>query len=95
MSSHGTDAGARPAHIPPQKQQVHQLLHIISAEPVLGNAHAVAGDHCLALHIDPGNLLQLLARQPAGREDDIPRGLPEVGGKCLEAVGVLADEDRV
>ena len=55
VPSHRTDAGARPADIAAQEQQVHQLLHIIGAEPVLGHAHAVAGDHRLALHVDPGN----------------------------------------
>ena len=62
---------------------------------MLRDPHAVAGDHRLALHVNPRNPFQLLARQTAGREDVVPGGLSEIGSECFETVGVIGDKDRV
>jgi hypothetical protein len=84
-----------PAPGRPQEQKIHHLLYSIGTQPVLGDAHAVAGDHRLALHIRPRDAFQLRARQPAARKDLIPGGFSQIGSECLKALGVFRDERPV
>jgi len=56
VSSHRDDARAGPANVSAQKQQVHDLLHVLSAATVLGNTHAIAGHDIFGLKVNLSRL---------------------------------------
>src|SRR6266852_5398963 len=65
MAANGTDAGAGPADITTHHEEVGDLLHVLRAVSVLGDAHAVADDDGFGLDVDlsdPLNLGPLQAR---------------------------------
>ena len=45
VAAHRRDAGAGPADIAPQQQQVDEHCHVVEAVDVLGQPHAVDADH--------------------------------------------------
>jgi hypothetical protein len=80
MAAHRADPRPGLAEIAAKQQQIHDLLHICSAEPVLGDPHAVDDYNSGCPHIDGRHALQLFARQPAAYRDTV---LPPAGGARL------------
>src|SRR5262245_64949220 len=67
VTAHRTDAGAGSAEIAPQQQQIDDLLDVLRAVTMLGDAHSVADDHRFRLHVDRGRALELILLQPETR----------------------------
>src|SRR6516164_1092592 len=92
MTAYRADPGSGLAEIAPQQEQVHSLLHICGAEPMLRDPHAVADNNGLRPHVDIRHTLQLVARQTAHTQYVVPARVAEIVGEGLEAVGVPRDE---
>ena len=95
MAAQGADAGAGLADIAAHQQQIGDLLDILGAVAVLGDAHAVAEDHVLGLDIDRRHALDFGASEARSPLDRLPAGGLDVGLQRLEAAGVLGDEGAV
>src|SRR6516165_2346318 len=95
MTAYWADAGSGLAEIAAQQQQIHRLLHVCSAEPVLGDPHAVDDDNGACSHVDGRHTLQLVARKPAYPQYVFPIGLAEIVRERLEAVCMLRDEIEI
>src|SRR5277367_1112371 len=95
MAAHRADPCPRLPEITAQQQQIHDLLDVRSAEPVLGDPHAVHDDNGACLPIDTRHALQLIARQAADPEYVFPCCLAQIVGESLEAVCVLRDKIEI
>src|SRR6516164_2325118 len=92
VTAHRADPRPRLADIAAQQQQVHSLLYIRSAKPMLRDPHAVADNNGLPPHVDVRYTLQLVAQQTADAQYVFPTRVAEIIGEDLEAVGVPRDE---
>ena len=92
MTANRADAGAFAPHIAAQQREIGDLLHVIRAAPVLGDAHAVHEDGTLGLHISAGGIFHVLARQAGLTFDVRPLRALEIVDQRLDADGVTADE---
>ena len=80
MAAHGRHAGAVAADIALQQPQIDELLDVVAAVDVLGQAHAVHRDRALGVDVDVGRRLDVgageaafvLDRRPVGRVDMRP-----------------------
>ena len=63
MAANRTNAGAFAADIAAQQRQIGDLLHVMRAALVLGDAHAVDQDGAFRLHVGIGGIFEILARQ--------------------------------
>ena len=63
VSSHRDNARAGSADVPSQQQQIHNLLHVLSAAKVLGDTHPEAGHDVVGLEVDLGRLFELDPKQ--------------------------------
>ena len=95
MAAHRADPRSGLAEIAAQQQQIHDLLHVCSAEPMLGDPHAVDDDDGACSHVDGRHALQLVARQAADPQYVFPVGLAEIVRERLEAVCMLRDEIEI
>ena len=95
MAAHRADPRSGLAEIAAQQQQIHDLLHVCSAEPVLGDPHAVDDDNGACSHVDSRHAFQLVARQAAGAQYVFPFRLAEIVGERVEAVCMLRDEIEI
>ena len=95
VAAHRTRPRARPPDVAAQHQEVADHVHVLDAEMVLGEAHAVDGDHRLGLRVGLGGALQVGAREARLALDVAPVGGAAEGGERLEAGCVQADEGVV
>ena len=92
MAPHRADARARLADLAAHQQQVDQHLHVVDAEPVLRQPHAIDGDDGLRPGKGERRGLQLRARQARGLLDLGPAGRARLRLEGLEALGVPGDK---
>ncbi len=95
VAAQRADAGARLAVIALQQQQVRDLLDIVGATHVLGDAHAVGDDGGVGLRIGGGDLAELGAAEAGDGFDRRPRRRAQIGGERFEPIGMLGDEGVV
>src|SRR5439155_11956292 len=92
MAAHRADPCSGFAEIAPEQQQIYDLLHVCSAESVLGDPHAVDDDDGTRPHVDGRHTLQLFARQSTDVQYVFPFCPAEIIRERLEAVCVVGDE---
>ena len=95
MAAHRADAGARPAEIAPQQQQIGDLLHVLGAAAMLGDPHAVADDGAIWPRCRRAAIRSICAARRRRRAGCPPRVRADVLGQRLEARRVLLDEGDV
>src|SRR5271169_1858029 len=95
MTAYRADPGSGFAEIAAQQQQIHHLLHVIGAEPMLGDPHAIDDDNSARSYVDGRHTRQLFARQTADAQYVFPFCLPEIVGECFEPVRMLRDEIEI
>ena len=95
VAADAAGAGAGPADMPAEQQQVHQHPDGGHGVAVLGEAHRPAGDHPLRPGDHAPGTLDLLARDTGALDDVLPAGRLQVGVELGEAIGVIADEGVV
>src|SRR5215471_2755129 len=95
MAAHRADPRSGLAEIPAQQEQIHHLLYVCGAEPMLGDPHAVAQDNGARPHIDGSHPLQLFARQTADAQYVVPARAAEIVGERLEAMRMLVNEIEI
>ena len=90
-------AGARagPADVPAQQQQVHQLLHVADAVPMLREAHRPARDRAPARRVELRQLAHLAPRDAGTGLELLERVRLERLREAFEARGVLGEERPV
>ncbi len=72
MAAHRAQAGAVAADIAAQQGEIGELLDVLRAVAVLGDAHAEDEDGPLGLGVGGGRLLDVGARQAGDRFDIRP-----------------------
>ena len=92
VAAHWARAGARAADIAAQEQQVDDHLDGRHRMLVLRDPHAPAGDDAAGLDVCIAGLADFVFRQARFGLDGGPRFGAHVGGKDVEATGVLGDE---
>src|SRR5208283_1006303 len=95
MAAHRANPSPGLAEIAAQQQQIHDLLHVCSAEQMLGNPHAVDDDNGACSHIDGCHALQLVAWQAADAQYFFPFCLAEIVGERLKPVRMVRDEIEI
>src|SRR6266404_7198283 len=95
MTAYRADPRPGLAEIAAQQQQIHDLLHVCSAEPMLGDPHAVDDDDSASARVDGRHALQLFAWQAAYPQYVFPSCLAEIVRERLEAVRMLRDEVEI
>src|SRR5690606_19532387 len=85
VTADGADPGTFPADVPPQQKQVYHHLHVLHAETVLGETHAVDADDALAAHVNRSRRLHAVAAQPGLVLQRSPVRAPAAIRKLLEA----------
>ena len=95
MPAQRTDARTRLADVAAHQQQVGDLLHVVHAVAVLGDAHAVADDHPLGLRVHRGGGFDLRTRQSRIAFDRLPRCRVQIGFQRIEPRRVRGDEVAV
>src|SRR2546430_11065184 len=95
MATHRADPRSWLAEIAAHQQQIHNLLHVCSAEPMLGDPHAVDDDNGACSHVDGRHALQLFARQAADTQYVFPFCVAEILRERLEPVRMLRDEVEI
>jgi hypothetical protein len=95
MAAYWADPRPGLAEVAAQQQQIHHLLHVCSAEPMLGDPHAVNDDNGACSHIDGRHALQLSAHQAADTQYVLPFRLAQILRERLEAVRMLRDEIEI
>ena len=92
---HGRDAGAGPADVAAQQEEVDQHPQRLGPVDVLREAHAVDADHGLGAGVERRHRAQGFSRQARGRLDLPPPRGPREGLHGLEARRVLVEEGAV
>ena len=92
MAANRTYAGAFAADIAAQQRQIGDLLHVICAALVLGDAHAIDQDGAFRLHVGIGCKFEVFARQARLPLDVGPLRAFEVIDERLDTDGMAADE---
>jgi hypothetical protein len=92
VAAQGADAGAGPAHVPAQQEQVGQLLHVGGAVLVLRDAHAVANNDALGFRIHGSGRFNVGAGQAGDVLDLFPRRRLDVGHQFGKAGRVRSNE---
>src|SRR5580700_3473804 len=95
MTAYRADPRPGSAEVAAQQQQIHHLLHVISAEPMLGDPHAIDDDNGACSHVDGCHTRQLFAWQTADAQYVFPFCLPEIFREHLEPVRMLRDEIEI
>src|SRR5437867_10005461 len=92
MTAHGKDASAGFPDIAAHEEEIAQHLNREHTRPVLGEAHAVAGNHGLRVGVDLSGRFNRLARKSRAALDLRPVEAAHRGFKGAIAVSVLSDE---
>ncbi len=95
MAAQRADASAGLADVAAHQEQIGDLLDILGAVAMLGDAHAVAEDHALGLDIDRRHALDRGAGEARSALDRLPARRLDVGLQRLEAIGMLCDEGAI
>src|ERR1700733_3155007 len=95
MAPDGTYAGAGPAKIAAQHEQIGGLLDVLGAAAVLRQSHAIAKDDSLGLHVDAGYPFDQGPRQARDTQDVIPGRAAQVLAQRVEAKCMLIDEGEI
>ena len=96
MAAHRADPRAGLAEIAAQQQQIHDLLHVCSAEPMLGDPHAVEDDDGASPAYRSAATRSSWSRgKPQTRNMSSHVVLPQIVGERLEAVRMLRDEIEI
>src|SRR5262249_54071753 len=92
VSPYGHDAGAGSSYIPSQQEQVYDVLYVLSAALVLGDAHAEACNDGGRFQVHLCCLLELSLAQSGGSNDGFPRGRFNISTQGFESCCVTLDE---
>ena len=92
MAADRADACALPADMAAQQGEIGQLLNVLRAAPMLGDAHAIDDDRALGFHVDLRGIFDLFATEPRVTLDIRPRRGAQVTHQFIKASGVISDE---
>ncbi len=95
VAAQRADAGAFFTNIAAHQQQVSDLLHVLRAVLMLGNAHAITDDGSLRTGVQTRNVLDFLTFHARHLQDVIPVGGIEIGFQRVKTFGVFVDEGFV
>ncbi len=95
VAAQRADAGAFFTNIAAHQQQVSDLLHVLRAVLMLGNAHAITDDGSLRTGVQTRNVLDFLTFHARHLQDVIPVGGIEIRLQRVKTFGVFVDEGFV